>query len=52
MTCTHNQTTAWDIACKEADRRMRKYKRVNWNQADWNFACSVLDRLLPDPCRD
>lgn len=34
---------------KKANRRMRRYKRVQWNRADWNHACRVLDKLLPDP---
>ena len=52
MTCIHTRATAWAIACDEANRRMRKYNRVQWNRADWNYACRVLDKLLPDPCRD
>ena len=50
MTCIHTRATAWAIACDETNRRMRKYNRVQWNRADWNYACKVLDRLLPDPC--
>ena len=52
MTYIHTRATAWAIACDEANRRMRRYKRIKWNRADWNLACRVLDRLLPDPCRD
>lgn len=52
MTCIHTRVSAWAVACGEADRRMRKYNRAVWNRADWNFACRVLERLLPDPCRD
>jgi hypothetical protein len=49
MTCIHTRVNAWAIACDKANRRMRRYKRVIWNRADWNLACRVLDRLLPDP---
>ncbi len=52
MTFTHTRVTAWAIACDEANKRMRRYNRVQWNQADWNYAVKVLERLLPDPCRD
>ena len=52
MNCIHTRVTAWAIAQDEANKRMRKYKRVVWNRADYNHAIRVLDRLLPDPCRD
>lgn len=52
MIHTHTIPSAWAIACDEANRRMRRYKRVKWNRADWNLACRVLCRLLPDPCKD
>lgn len=52
MICIHTRDSAWAIAHDEANKRMRRYKRVAWNRADWNLACRVLDRLLPDPCRD
>ncbi len=52
MTFIHTRMTAWAIAQDEANRRMRKYKRVKWSRADWNLACRVIDRLLPNPCRD
>jgi hypothetical protein len=52
MTCIHTRVTAWAIACDEANRRMIRYNRVKWNRADYNHAVKVLERLLPDPCRD
>jgi len=52
MTYIHTRVTAWAIAQDEANRRMRKYRGVIWNRADWNYAVKVLDRLLSDPCRD
>jgi hypothetical protein len=50
----HIQTRAgaWAAAMDSANRRMMKYKRSTWNRADYNHACRVLDRLMPDPCRD
>lgn len=44
--------SAWAIAQDAADKRMRKCRRTTWNRADYNFAIRMLNRILPDPCRD
>lgn len=41
--------TAWAKATGASDRRMRRYKRRTWNQADYRFAVRLMDRLVPDP---
>lgn len=49
MTCIHTRATAWAIAQDEANKRMRRYNRVQWNRADYRFAMRFFDRLVPDP---
>jgi hypothetical protein len=39
--------SAYAAAQDAANRNMRKAGRKRWNQADWNAACRVFDRLYP-----
>ena len=49
MKHTMNLSMAWAVATDAANKRMRKYRRRIWNQADYNYAVRMLDRLCPDP---
>jgi hypothetical protein len=42
-----NLKLATAAATDATNRRSRMAGRTEWNQADWNFYCSEVERLFP-----